>query len=266
MPWTVTMTAYLRQFDPAGHLVTTSFSEGRRSPLWKLPELSFMQQHDYTNNDPISEFADDLSAYHKISRDKPLIVGEHGLNATGEPPNVDRAAAIVHFHNGLWAGPFAGLAGPALAWNWNDLVEPANLWPEYKSLATFFAGQDLAPLKPHTATVSATSAVALALQSPTQALVWVRSQQLEIIPAVLAYEKAKGTGPALPDWTFQPAPLSGLSLSVTGLQAGPYTAHWFDPQTGQWLDQLDVSSTSGALSLPLPAFSRDLALVVSRKK
>ena len=263
-PWTATMTHFLQQFDPYGHLVTTSFSEGRRSPLWKLPELSFMQQHDYSNNDPILEFADDLTAYHKISKDKPLIVGEHGLNATGEPPNVDLAAAIVHFHNGLWAGPFSGLAGPALAWNWNDLVDPHNLWPQYKALATFFAGENLAPMKPKAATVSAPSAVALALQSPTRALVWVRSQQYELIKTVLAYEKAVGTGPALTDWTFQPDALSGLSVTISGLDDGAYTAHWFDPQTGQWLNQASVQATGGQLSVAAPDFSRDLALQVSQ--
>jgi len=263
-PWTVSMTHYLQQFDPYHHLVTTSFSEGRRSPLWKAPEISFMQQHDYTNNDPILEFADDLAAYHKISQDKPLIVGEHGLNATGEPANVDRAAAIVHFHNGLWAGPFSGLAGPALAWNWNDLVEPNNLWPQYKALATFFAGENLAPMKPHTATVSAQTAVALALQSPTRALVWVRDQQFEAIKAVLAYEKAVGTGPALTDWTFRPAALSGLSVTVSGLQDGAYTARWFDPQAGQWLNQVSAQSAAGALTVSAPDFSGDLALRVSQ--
>jgi len=264
LPWTVTMTHELRQFDPYGHLVTTSLSEGRRSPLWKQVELSFMQQHDYTNNDPILEFADDLRAYHKLSPDKPLIVGEHGLNATGEPANVDRAAAIVHFHNGLWAGPFSGLAGPALAWNWNDLVEPYNLWPQYKALATFFTDENLAPMQAQTATVSAKTAVALTLQSPTRALVWVRSQQLDAIKAVLAYEKAVGTGPALTDWTFKPEALSGLSVSVSGLQDGVYTAHWFDPQTGHWLRQDPARSAAGTLSVAVPDFSGDLALKISQ--
>ncbi len=260
-PWTVAMTRYLQQFDPYGHLVTTSFSEGRRSPLWKLPELSFMQQHDYTNNDPILEFADALAAFRRLSKDKPLLVGEHGLNPTGEPPNVELAAAIVHFHNGLWAGPFSGLAGPALAWYWNDFVEPNGLWPQYKALATFFAGENLALMKTAPATVvSSKDAVARSLQSATRALVWLRSQQYEASRAVLAYEKAVGPGPALPNWTFEPPLENGLTLTVRSLADGAYTAHWFDPQTGQWLAPATAQSAGGSLALPAPDFSRDLAL------
>jgi hypothetical protein len=259
-PWLVDMTHTLQQFDPNGHLVTTSFSEGRSDPLWKTPEVSFMQQHDYSNLDPAVEFANALGAFHKISPGKPLLMGEHGLNATGEPPNVDRAAGSVHFHNGLWAAPFTGWAGSALAWNWNDFVDPNHLWPQYKALATFFAGEDLAPLKAGTASVSDRSAIALSLQSAKQALVWVRSQEFEEARAVLAYEKAKGPGPALPDWTYTPPTLSGLSVTVSGLGDGSYTARWFDPQSGAWLAQSKVQSAGGKLTLAVPAFSADLAL------
>lgn len=263
-PWTADMTRYLQRFDPYGHLVTTSFSEGRRDPLWKTPEVSFMQQHDYSNLDPAVEFADALSAFRKISPNKPLLMGEHGLNATGEPANVSQEAAKVHFHNGLWAAPFTGWAGPALAWNWNDFVDPQGLWPQYKALATFLAGEDLAPLKAGKAGVSDKAAIALSLQNTTHALIWVRSQEFEIARAILGYEKAKGAGPALPDWTFTPSTLSGLAITVSGLTDGPYMARWFDPQTGQWLAQTSVTSAGGKLTLTVPDFSRDLALQIKQ--
>ena len=221
-----------------------------------------MQQHDYSNNDPAVEFADALGAFRRISKDKPLLMGEHGLNAIGEPANVNAVAASVHFHNGLWAAPFTGWAGSALAWNWNDFVDPNGLWPQYGALATFFGGEDLAPLKAATAGVSDKTAIALSLQSASHALVWVRSQQFEASRTVLAYEKAKGTGPALPDWTFAPPTLSGLTITVSGLSDGSYTARWFDPQTGQWLTHTSVPSAGGKLALTAPDFSRDLALQI----
>ena len=263
-PWMADMTHYLQQFDPYGHLVTSSFSEGRRDPLWQAPEVSFMQQHDYSNLDPAVEFADALSAFRKISPNKPLLMGEHGLSAIGEPANVDREAAKVHFHNGLWAAPFTGWAGSALAWNWNDFVDPAGLWPQYKALATFFAGEDLAPLKPGKAVMSDKTAIALSLQNATHALVWVRSQEFEEARAILGYEKAKGAGPALPDWTFAPPVLSALTLTVSGLNDGPYTARWFDPQTGRWQAQTSAPSADGKLVLAVPDFSRDLALQIKQ--
>ena len=45
----------------------------------------------------------------------PEVVGNAAVlvNATGEPANVSQEAAKVHFHNGLWAAPFTGWAGPA---------------------------------------------------------------------------------------------------------------------------------------------------------
>ena len=265
-PWIVEMTHFLQQFDPYGHLVTSSYSEGRRSLVWKVPELSFMQQHDYTGRDPALEFADVLAAFGRASRDKPLLVGEHGLPALGEPPAPTLIAATVHFHNGLWAGPFTGLAGSALAWNWNDLVDPNGLWSQYKPLADFFEGENLAPMKPITDTLADSAApgparaIALSLQSQTRALVWVRSQPYEASGAILAYEKAVGAGTAGPSWAFQPPTLSGLSLAVHNLPDGAYTARWFDPQSSQWLAQTNVESSNGLLSVAVPDFSRDLAL------
>jgi hypothetical protein len=46
--------------------------------------------------------------------------------------------------------------------------------------------------------------------------------------------------------------------------AGAYTAHWFDPQTGAWLAQSNVQAAGGALTVPVPDFSRDLALSLSK--
>jgi hypothetical protein len=138
-------------------------------------------------------------------------------------------------------------------------VDPNGLWDQYKPLAGFFQGEDLAPTRPMTANAGA-DAIALSLQSQNRAVVWVRSQQYDAIGAIRAYEKAFGAGTAGPNWTFQPPTLCGLALALNGLQDGAYTARWFDPQTGRWLAQATVQATGGALSLPVPDFSRDLAL------
>ncbi len=225
------------------------------------------------------EFAAALADFRVASPTKPLLVGEHGRQPSGEPPNVELAASIVHFHNGLWAAPFSGLAGSALAWYWNDLVDPNGLWPQYKALATFFQGEDLAPTRAMTASlVSATAAltsgvstagaagsgaIALSLQSPTHAMVWVRSQQFEATRAIVAYEKAVGTGPADPNWSFAPPVLSGLTLTVHGLQDGTYDVHWFVPQTGRWPSQSAAQATGGTLAVLVPDFSRDMAAMVT---
>ena len=52
-PWVAEMTAYIQQYDPNHHLVSLSYAgAGGATALWKMPELSFVQLHDYSGNDP----------------------------------------------------------------------------------------------------------------------------------------------------------------------------------------------------------------------
>ena len=59
--------------------------------------------------------------------------------------------------------------------------------------------------------------------------------------------------------------LTGASLELTNLPAGPYRSVWSDPKTGVAMGQTTGYSDGGTLKLPLPTFAEDLAGRMTRE-
>jgi hypothetical protein len=261
-PWIAEMTAYLQQYDPYRHLVSSSYAGISSTPLWKMPELSFAQQHDYSGND----LADLLPiTYHVLADrapEKPVLLAELGLNGGGA--NDQRGLERIQFHNGIWAAPFSGYAGTAMYWWWDTFVDAGDQWGEYKRIADFMQGEDLAPLASAKAQIAPAGARALALQGDDRALVWVRSDAYQVFAANQAYEKEKArqAGQDPPNWTYEPPPLDGLKLTLTGLADGSYTVRWFSPTTGEWQPDQTVRVDGGTATLAVPPLARDLAVKI----
>ncbi len=261
-PWVQTMSTALQRYDPNDHLMTLSYANGVSTKLWSLPELDFVQQHDYSGRDLAAHFADQHTRLARLAPDKPVVMGELGATTTGDEAPYSRDG--VHHHNGLWAAPFTGFAASGMYWWWDNYIDPLGLWPQYKGLAVFLKDEDLAALAAAPVTPSAETVVALARQGPRRALVWVRHADYSLPAATLAYYKASG-GTATPTaWTYTLAPLTGLTLALTGLEPGAYEARWFDPQTAEWLAPSEpVTVTAEGVTLAIPPLRRDLALKVT---
>lgn len=123
-----------KALDP-NHLFTTStanhatatycYPPGANNGLFWLPQLDFVQEHDYT-----SDYNGDYQRNNKTLRDnslfsnKPLFFGEYGLADVGGctiytdnftfPSNPIYNG--VEFHNTMWAQAFSAAAGPGLWW------------------------------------------------------------------------------------------------------------------------------------------------------
>ncbi len=162
------------------------------SSTWKLPEISFTQQHDYSGEDPAKLLPVTYKVMAGYGQDKPVLLAEQGLDSVGASGQA--GLEIVHFHNGIWAAPFSGYAGSSMYWWWDTYIDPRNLWGEYKGLADFLKDEDLAPLAPAKTQIAPEGATALALQGTDRALVWVRSDDYTIAAARQAYEKARAAG------------------------------------------------------------------------
>lgn len=260
------MAKTLALYDPYDHLLTSSFANGRGHPLWASPEIDFTQQHDYTANDPIQEFANTLQAIRTIAPAKPLLLAEHGFS-TGGADSQSLETEIIHFHNGIWAAPFLGYAGSALYWWWDSFVDPQAQWGQYKSLAQFLAGEDLTALQP--ATLRGQGFSALTLQSETTALVWMRSDQYNAAAVSQRYNadilKALKEKRKLTDWKYEPTPISDARLNLDGLADGTYQMRCYDPQSAVWLSEETVEVIDGEVDLLLPEFAKDLAVKLTLK-
>ena len=261
-PWVAEMTAYIQQYDPNHHLVSLSYAgAGGATALWKMPELSFVQLHDYSGNDPAKLLPLQNQVMSLKYPDKPFLLAEDGLSGDGASALPSRD--VIQFHNGLWAAPFSGMSSTAMYWWWDTLVDPQNLWGEYKGISTFLKDENLAALAPAKAQLAPEGATVLLLQGQDRALAWLRSDAYDVAPASKAYDKARQAGQA-DGWAYAPPPISGMQLTVTGLADGDYTARWFEPKTAAWLDEQAVQVRGGTATLAVPTFAQDLAVKIAR--
>ncbi len=261
--WVVDMTGYLKSLDPYHHLVSLSYAGGGWPQVLGLPEIDFVQHHEYTNNDPMIDFRKLLEWDTSVASGKPVLFAEFGYSA-GIEDKTSFDQQGLHLHNGLWAATFSGYASPAMYWWWDTYIDPLNLWGQIGSLTSFLKGEDLAQLAPlpaEKASLSDVTAYVLALGSDQHLLAWVRNANYNAFQAqtTLNNDINSRKTPAA-DWRYQLEPLSGLRLTVTGLKDGTYRVQWYDPSTSQWLAESSASVQGGMVTLDVPTFSFDLAL------
>jgi len=138
--WHARMGRYLRTIDPYGHLVTTSFGGPAGDPaIWKLPEIDYVQSHEYAGTDWVETPRFWVNA-HRNAYGKPMLFGEFGLHWRGG--SQDRDPAGVHLHNGIWSAVMSGSAGTAMTWWWDSYVDPCDLYHHFRSLSAFASDID----------------------------------------------------------------------------------------------------------------------------
>ncbi len=268
-PWVKEMTEHLRQFDPYRHLVTNSHANGAATTLWRMPELDFAQDHDYSSYDPLSVFKvnyDRIGA-NTGKQTKPLLMAEHGYSASGADAQLIQRE-LVHFHNSIWAAPFLGYAGTGMYWWWDGFVDPRGLWPEYGRFAEFVRDVDLSALAP-AKLYAGKAAFARALANRKTALVWVRHRDYDANAVKGAFDKAqqeaKKAGKTLGNWQYSPTPVNGQVVTIPNLDRGLYVLGIYSPQTGKWLVQRPLTVLDGNAYVPLPDFSTDVAIRLEQR-
>ena len=245
-PWIKEMTAFLRQYDPYQHLVSTSFATKNPPEVLNLPEIDFTQVHSYSYQDPMDAFPGIYQDMLAVAPTKPVLFAEFGYSAGGEDTkSFDQVGD--HLHIGLWASTFSGFASPAMYWWWDSYIAPLNLWGQFKTLTTFLQGVDIATLAPGKPKLSSSIyANALSLQNNKMALVWVKNVNYiaDALPGMLDKK------------------VQNLSLTLSGLDNGAYHIHWYDPTSGQWTNDASYEVKDGTLTLTVPDFNRDLAIKI----
>jgi len=123
--WHQRMATTLRAIDPFKHLITTSFAGSDGDPqVDKLPELDYVQTHNYNSPDmPLA-----LARYHarKVAYGKPHIVGEIGADSGG--PRAKDDPKGYQIHDPIWVSIAIGASGTAQPWWWDNAIHPLNLY------------------------------------------------------------------------------------------------------------------------------------------
>ncbi|NBV21662.1 MAG: DUF5060 domain-containing protein [Proteobacteria bacterium] len=250
--WHQDLCRRLRAVDPFKHLVTSSW---RDAPMFALPELDFVQAHQYW---PIEI---DAAQYTVQDSDhlmrpfgKPFFFGEQGMNERFE---LDPEGKV--FHDALWSSALSGAAGAGMHWHWNTYLEKYDLYKHYQPLAKFlrvanWPASNWKPMKITRPSLPVNLNV-YGLAAPDRALVWVHDP--------LAFRVIKGQperGPAQ----------SEASLNVAGLEPGNYKIDFISTTTGEIVgtDSQPVKPMRHfgyGIELKLPKFWGDIAVRVIRQ-
>jgi hypothetical protein len=271
-PWIHRMSAVLDAHDPYRRLRSTSWADRGDAATWKLPELDYVQQHDYTQNDLVAHYAKSLQDWSAEGvATKPMVPGELGLETRYDagvkrPYNWD----AVHLHNGLWAPLFLGYASTALYWWWDSMIDPQRMWSGYRGIARYVAAVHGAGLRlgdhvPHPSSVTGTDANALAMVGQGSALLWVRSKLLDVGQLRKLWESTTSGSDNAKDWVPPWTTAQVAHVRCAGLRwpDGEVKVTWFDPATGDQIVANRGQVRAGTMDLACPPFSRDLAAIVS---
>ncbi len=165
--WHFEMAAFLKQKDPQGHLVTTSYADDQSDPaVWASPDIDFTQTHCYVGTPWLERVLQKGNLKYLNQHGKPTLNGEFGLDAQASGlGTVDPTG--IHIHNTAWGSLFSGALGTGMTWWWDSYIAPKNLYSHFAGVAEItskipFQKENFGP-----AIVTATGAASDLTLSPT---------------------------------------------------------------------------------------------------
>ncbi len=241
--WHANMGRRLRTLDPCQHLISSSFTGGSERPdLYALPEMDFAQYHSYNEKHPARMMATKTSRFFDRYH-KPFFVSEYGTDWKGWKPDTDPHLRALH--QAIWSGAFTGAAGTGMTWWWES-IHSADLYRHWSALAAFLKGTGIARagLQPARFEATTDSVLPFGVATPDGALVWLLDRACD-----------------WPDGALEahPKPVTGATVSLTGVADGSWSVEWWDTLTGQPMTKAEITAASGALPLAPPAFQVDVA-------
>lgn len=274
LPWLREMSAVLAQHDSGRHLRTISYGSIAGDPrVWAMPEIEIVQRHEYVQGDPawFRPLPAGQGRFRQVQEQpvKPVLLGEFGANSDMEHARGAYRQGI-QMHNGLWASTFAGMAGAAMYWWWDNYIEPGRLWWRHGGLAEFLRGEDLGTMAPAAAVAhadSGPSAIALRLSTAAgatcaRALVWVRNGAWQHDAALMRYVLEHSAGKVQAEnFRYFAEPSRSVSVMLEGLPAGAYSVEVHDTSTGR-LIRTFAAQSDGALRWIEPQITSDVAYKV----
>ena len=131
--WHLDMATFLKEIDPYGHLVTTSYAKAQYEPaVWQSEDIDFTQTHHYHDGDNLERALVARTRRHLRDYHKPTLNAEFGLGGSLDLDALDPAG--IHLHNALWAGLFGGGMGTAMTWWWDTYVHPRQLFRHFAAI------------------------------------------------------------------------------------------------------------------------------------
>ncbi len=251
LAWHNEMGNYVKQLDPTGRLVTTSYIRTWDNDAFALASQDFAQVHLYYGD--AIEYAerpvDDL----RRQFGKPVLIGEYGRGHKEDyfhaGPNavwpVDPDG--LHVHNSLWAGLFSGSAGTAMNWWWDKYIHKNNLYYHFTGISRFVEGEDLRRwnlrrVKLFDDYYRTPEALAYVLVGPDRAYGWI-------------YE----TSYTLEHFKPGDRPRDGVAIELDRLNDGECWIEFWDTYDGVPTARVRGEVRNGEIKFRVPPFRGDIA-------
>jgi hypothetical protein len=128
--WHDEMSAYIKQIDPYGHIVTTSISHRDIEGLNTVSGIDINQKHIYNKTSLIPS---EINAYTTTFK-KPYIIGEFGYEWDWSKNFDDFAYGMdIDFKRGLWYGLFSPTPVLPMSWWW-EYFDARRMTPYFRGV------------------------------------------------------------------------------------------------------------------------------------
>ena len=142
--WHIEMAEYVKSVDVHHHLVSSSSTRNYMEKLvdaFKSPAIDFAMFHDYNSLNLAPHFIDLFDATTEYYQ-KPVVIGEFGVEFRGGDLTYKLDPQHIGLHNGIWAGWFSQTPVIPMSWWWDSYIDLHNIWSEYSNLSRFANSMD----------------------------------------------------------------------------------------------------------------------------
>jgi hypothetical protein len=241
--WSTEMADYINQIDPFDHMITTSYFGNFPKDAWKMNQIDYGQLHLYT-----PEIVTTITGLYNImnSYNKPYFVGEFGTSNLDGIDRMDPKA--TNQHAAIWSQFMTPSAGDAMCWEWDNHIDPNNLYYHWKALYEFSKGEDrrYKDYLYSRATITAEAGKTLTVQgiiNKQEALCWIYD-----------LDRTKFRQQILP-----PLNIRDAKIEIEGMLEGDYLVEFWDTYKGKIIEVIKAQCKNSKMSIGLPHIKKDIA-------
>jgi len=289
-PWALAMADMVKEMDPYGHPTTNHYSNDYDAVdpiLARDRRMDLVAGDAYRGGIPgrsIDGTRYDLyyepmpghlvrAARHFDSFRKPAIITECGGQWFAGP----KPLLIADTHAFAWAGWMTKLAAMPMTW-WEDFVDECDLYCHYAAIARYTAGEDKRDRSLDTKHLDAFNTDGkpirhlrtLALANSTGGYAWVYDEEYYEFFAPSSQLGWGAHNQANAVYHFEregePRRFDDAVAVITELEDGDYNVEIWDCYAGAVIDRTQLRAEGGRLAVPLPAFTRDIALKFAKRR
>ena len=246
--WHKEMGEFIRMNDSYEHLITTSYKTEQGSSF-TLDIIDFVCPHSYGYAgknicDTLPEVLDRL--YDQYN--KPVLHAEIGIDWQNGQNNYRLDPKGINLRQNSWAGMMGGGAGGAMNWWWDSYVHPYNLYYQFAGAGAYaklmdLTGSDYTELRTLSGVEKSDGVGLLGYRFDNRIYGYVYDVNWR--------------------YSIETGELTGITVNIP-FTDGAYTLTIYNATTGNVIDTKNVTVSGGKVEINLPAFTSDIAFIVSK--